>query len=86
MGVVNIAVSPGVSSTQGVLMERWNNITGGLGALTGDSDYPNSPDSSSTRSSFESPSNFSNNYGLRMRAHLIAPTTTGLYDILYCDR
>ena len=68
-----------VVGQQGVLMETFNNISGSsVSSLTGNAKYPNAPDASSIATSFESPSNQANAYGLRMRAY-VTPTTTGDY-------
>ena len=65
-----------VSSNHGVLMETFNNITGtSVSDLTGNAKYPASPDATATVTSFESPSNSADNYGLRMRAYIEAPAT-----------
>ena len=73
---VSILVSPPTSAQSGILMETWNGITGtSVSNLTSDSDYPLSPDASVARSLFEAPVNRGADFGTRMTALLIPPTT-----------
>ena len=68
-----MTISEGVP---GVLLERFNNIGGGtVSSLTGHAKYPEAPDASGIVSSFESPSNQAENYGMRMRAYVTAPVS-----------
>src|SRR5882672_4969030 len=65
--------------TNGVLRELYSNLTGGsLPDLTNAAKFPNSPDAVFLESTFEAPANFADNYGQRMRA-LLVPPTTGSY-------
>ena len=59
--------------------QRWNNISGSAVAnLTSNSNYPNSPSLTGTRSLFEMPANMGNNIGIRMNGY-ICPPATGSY-------
>ena len=69
--VIDIEISP-----NGVLMERFTNISGsGIPDLTNSPAYPTHPSVAEIVDKFESPSNVGSNYGLRMQAYLIPPTT-----------
>jgi GH35 family endo-1,4-beta-xylanase len=59
--------------------ELWSNVTGSsVASLTSSSGYPNNPNSTASITSFEAPSNFSDNYGQRIRG-FVSPTTTGKF-------
>jgi GH35 family endo-1,4-beta-xylanase len=59
-----------------ITREVWNNITGtSVSNLTSNSNYPNSPTSSTAATSFEAPTNTADNYGTRMRGFLNVPAT-----------
>ncbi len=63
-------------SSNGVLREVYLNIAGGVVTdLTGAPSFPGSPSLETIQPNFEAPSEFADNYGQRMRALLIAPTT-----------
>src|SRR5580765_2610711 len=63
-------------SSNGVLREFYSNIAGGaISDLTNNPSFPNSPSGESLEPIFEAPTSFGDNYGTRMRALLIAPTT-----------
>lgn len=67
------------SGTGSILLERYDGITGeAVSNLTLAAKYPNSPDFTSNPTSFESVTDFSDNYGLRLRG-LICPPAKGLY-------
>jgi hypothetical protein len=75
-GNVSAAVNIIVAESQGVLMETFTGIGGtAVSNLTGSVNYPESPDEVAVRSNFEAPSNYLDNYGVRMRAWLTAPAT-----------
>lgn len=61
----------------GVLIERWNGITGNLVTnLTSIAAYPNSPSTRTyTGSHHEIPTDAADNYGIRTRGYITAPTT-----------
>ncbi len=64
------------AQANGVLREVYHNIGGtSVTDLTNSPKFPNSPDEESIANDFEAPSNFSDDYGQRMRALIIAPTT-----------
>ncbi len=68
------------AQTNGVLREVFYNLSGGgaVADLTSSAKFPNSPDEQFVEAAFEAPSNFADNYGQRMRA-LLVPPTTGSY-------
>src|SRR5881394_604490 len=66
-------------TTNGVLREVYYNIGGSTVAnLTSAPNYPARPDEEFIDSAFEAPTNFSDNYGQRMRA-LLVPPVSGSY-------
>jgi PQQ-dependent dehydrogenase (s-GDH family) len=67
------------SGTGAINFQRWNNISGSaVSNLTSNSNYPNNPSSTGTRTLFEMQSNLGNNIGIRMNGY-ICPPTTGNY-------
>lgn len=65
--------------SQGVLFERWNNITGtAVSALTSNANYPNNPSTTSYLTNFETEKNIGDNYGARLRGYVTIPVT-GVY-------
>ncbi len=59
--------------------QQWNNITGGnVSNLTSNTNYPNNPSVTGTRTLFEMPVNLGNNFGVRMYGY-ICPPATGTY-------
>ncbi len=73
------AAHRGHAQGNGILREVFSNIGGSsVSDLTNAPAYPNNPDEEFIESQFEAPSNFSDNYGQRMRA-LVLPPTTGPY-------
>src|SRR5688572_13497306 len=66
--------------SNGITREVYANIAGSaITDLTGNAAYPNSPTSEEVLTdSFDCPVNYLDNYGQRLRA-LIVPPTTGLY-------
>jgi hypothetical protein len=66
------------AQSTGILREVYSNISGNAVAnLTSAPNYPASPDEEFIESGFEAPTNFSDNYGQRMRALLLPPVTGG---------
>ena len=67
---------PGTGS---INFQRWNNISGtSVSALTSNAAYPNNPSTTGTRTLFEMPNNYGNNFGLRMNGY-ICPPVSGTY-------
>jgi PQQ-dependent dehydrogenase (s-GDH family) len=67
------------SGTGAINFQRWNNISGSaVSNLTSNSNYPNNPSSTGTRTLFEMQSNLGNNIGIRMNGY-ICPPATGNY-------
>jgi hypothetical protein len=59
-----------------ILAEYWFGINGtAVSDLTGNPDYPGSPDSSESRTLFEIPVDWADYYGTRMRGYLYPPQT-----------
>jgi PQQ-dependent dehydrogenase (s-GDH family) len=70
---------PQCVGTGSINFQRWNNISGtSISNLTSNSRYPNNPNSSGTRTSFEMPNNISDNIGIKMYGY-ICPPTSGAY-------
>jgi hypothetical protein len=68
-----------VSGTGSILREHWTGITGtAISSLTSNSNYPNSPTGTSQLTTFETPTNWADNYGSRIRGY-IHPPVTGSY-------
>ena len=64
------------TGTGSINYQKWNNISGtSISNLTSNSNYPNSPSSSGTRTSFEMNSNAGSNFGIKMYGYLCPPTT-----------
>lgn len=60
----------------GLLYERWNNITGTtISSLTSNSRFPNTPDQTLVRTTFEGFVNAGDNYGIKMSGWIEAPVT-----------
>ncbi len=71
-----VTVTSACTATGSITFERWNNISGtAVSTLTSNANYPNSPSSTSTRTSFEIPTNAANNYGCRVSGYICAPQT-----------
>lgn len=67
------------TGTGSIKFQRWNNISGtAVSNLTSNVNYPNSPTSSGTYTSFEAPTNSGNNFGLKVYGY-ICPPATGNY-------
>ena len=60
----------------GLLYERWNNITGTtIASLTSNSRFPNTPDQTLVRTTFEGFVNAGDNFGIKMSGWIEAPVT-----------
>ncbi|MBN1578831.1 MAG: hypothetical protein JW913_19885 [Chitinispirillaceae bacterium] len=69
-------VSLASAQSNGILRQYWSGISGvTISNLTSNGNYPNSPTSSSTVSSFEGPTQAGDNYGCRYRGFIVPPTT-----------
>ncbi|MCB0792832.1 MAG: PKD domain-containing protein [Flavobacteriales bacterium] len=80
IGVVGLAPPQCVGPTGSVLREFWYNITGSsVSDLLNAPTYPDSPSGSTYPTQFKGPTNFTNNYGTRIRGYIIAPTTGTYY-------
>ena len=67
------------SQTSGVLREVWNNLDGSaISSLTTSLNYPGNPVLRVVDANFQSPVNWAERYGVRMRAYL-TPSTTASY-------
>lgn len=76
----NVTLTGNITSTCSaagtILMERYDGISGtAISNLTGSANYPQSPSSTSQRTSFEIPSNVASNYGARVSGYICAPET-----------
>lgn len=72
----NVTVSTSCTATGYITFEKWLSITGTtVASLTSNANYPNSPSSSTTLTSFEIPLNSANNYGSRVSGYLCPPAT-----------
>jgi len=75
-GSTNTAAATLIISTNGVLREVYNGITGtALSDLTNNPVFPRNPSSVGVLIDFESPTDANDNYGQRLRAFLAAPAT-----------
>ncbi|MFN7561147.1 MAG: putative Ig domain-containing protein, partial [Prosthecobacter sp.] len=69
-------IIPAQLGSGSILREWWLNIAGNLITnLTSNAAYPNSPTGRDTRTTFESPTNWADNLGQRMRGWVHAPIT-----------
>lgn len=76
---VTTPAQTGCTGTGSINFQKWLNITGtSVANLTSNVNYPNNPSSTGTLTSFEIPSNSSDNYGMRVYGY-ICPPTTGNY-------
>jgi GH35 family endo-1,4-beta-xylanase len=70
-----------LSGGTGLLAEYWTGIGGAqVSDLTGTADYPELPSGAEHLSEFETPGNFGDNYGTRVRGYL-HPPVTGRYEL-----
>ncbi len=75
--VLCVSIAHGQSS--GVVRELYTGIAGGsIPGLTNSANFPSNPTEVFLEAAFEAPSNFSDNYGQRMRA-LLTPPVSGSY-------
>jgi parallel beta-helix repeat protein len=74
---VNLISNTICSATGNITYDVWNNIGSGtsINILTSNSNYPNSPTSSSVLTSMEAPKNQAENFGARMSGYICAPST-----------
>jgi YVTN family beta-propeller protein len=76
---IPFTVVPPTLGRGSILREWWLNIDGNsIANLTSNPAYPNSPAGRDTRTTFEAPTNWADNYGTRMRGW-IHPPVTGQY-------
>jgi PQQ-dependent dehydrogenase (s-GDH family) len=67
------------SGTGSINFQKWNSISGtSITNLTSNANYPNTPTTSGTLSSFEIPTSGGDNYGMKVYGY-ICPPTTGSY-------
>jgi len=73
---VNVVAATGINVT-GIVQEIWNGIGSGTAVtdLTGNANYPNKPSVRRTLTSFDSGTDYGDNYGSRIRAKFIPPTS-----------
>jgi glucose/arabinose dehydrogenase len=73
---VEMPVAPNCGPSAYLTREQFNNIPGSsITSLTSNSNYPNNPSSVTKISAFEAPLNAGENYGVRIRGYITAPTT-----------
>ncbi|MBL4677578.1 MAG: PQQ-dependent sugar dehydrogenase [Mucilaginibacter sp.] len=73
---VEMPTAPACGTNAYITREQYNNITGSkVSDLTSNSRYPNSPSSVTRLTSFEAPIGVGDNYGIRIRGYVTAPTT-----------
>ena len=61
-----------------ILREYWTGISGtAVSDLTGNANYPNSPSGSDLLASLETPTDWADDYGTRVRGYITAPNTGG---------
>ena len=76
---VTTQASAGCTGTGAINFQKWTAIQGStVLSLTSNSNYPNSPSSTGTLTSFEIPTNSGNFYGMRVYGY-ICPPSTGNY-------
>jgi PQQ-dependent dehydrogenase (s-GDH family) len=76
---VTTPASTTCTGTGSIRYQKWNNISGtSVSNLTSNANYPNSPSTSGTLTSFEIPTNSSDNYGMKVFGY-ICPPATGSY-------
>lgn len=76
-GTITVNVLPASTiSTTNIVQEIWTGITGtALSGLTGNTNYPYKPNTRRTLTAFDSGTGYADNYGSRIRARFIPPTT-----------
>lgn len=63
-------------NTGGITYERWGNISGtSINDLISNANYPNNYNETGFLSTFQSPLNYSDNYGTRVYGYFVPPTT-----------
>ena len=79
INVLTLDPPPCAGDLGGLLREEWNNVNGGSVAdLLGHGSYPDSPDATSIITSSSAPSVMENNFGARVRGHIV-PEQSGTY-------
>jgi DNA-binding beta-propeller fold protein YncE len=76
---IGVYLYPGDGSLQfgSITREYWGGIAGtAVSDLTGNTNYPNHPDWTTTITSFQVPNNSGDNYGSRVHGYLVAPVTS----------
>lgn len=75
--VVNATTTAGGCTGTGTIrFQRWNNISGtSVSNLTSNANYPNNPSTSGTLTSFETPSQSGDNFGMKVFGYLCPPAT-----------
>ena len=72
-------VTVAAAATGSILREYWTGINGStISSLTSNVNYPNNPTGSVQLTSLEGPTNWTNNYGTRIRGY-VHPATSGSY-------
>jgi autotransporter-associated beta strand protein len=76
-GTITVTILPAASvAVAGITQEIWTGISGStVSSLTGNANYPARPGTRRTLSSFDSGTNYADNYGSRIRARFIPPAT-----------
>ena len=73
-------------ASNGVLREVWLNIGGNaVSDLTNNANFPNNPSLETLQPTFEAPTDWADNYGTRMRAWVLPPTTGTYYFAIRSD-
>ncbi len=76
ISVIDFAPAQCIGATGSITREYWLNISGNnVTDLINSPNYPNNPSGTSNLTSFQGPTNWSNNYGTRVRGYIIAPET-----------
>ncbi|MFK7847308.1 MAG: putative Ig domain-containing protein [Rhodothermales bacterium] len=78
LGSINLPFTWAVTTgaTGEILREWWSGIAGNeITLLTGNSDYPDNPDGTDLLTSFETPTNWADEFGTRIRGYIYPPVT-----------
>jgi len=82
---VLVPTGPVTSTTGSIQYEYWMGIGGGaVWNLTSQPDFPGNPDGTSSRTSFEAPTNWADDYGGRISGY-VHPPQTGSYRFWICS-
>lgn len=71
---IDLLAADAIQAT-GIVRQVFTNFTGSLASLPNDPRYPNSPTYSRVLSSFDASTEFRQNFGSRIRAYIVPPTT-----------